>query len=138
MKKKYDFSVTEIARKFGVGPATIYNRIYEGWPVEKAISTPPQKRKKSVIITENPYNNRKYKTLEESCFNHVQVFEENKPEKNYVVDFNPLGGWQITILNHVKCNEYRFQAYNTVTGEFFKTNEREEIKRMMLKIFERI
>ena len=135
MKKKYDFSVTEVARKFGVRPVTIYNRILRGWSIEKAISTPPQKRNKRVIIAENPCNNRKYKTLEESCFSHVQVFEENKPEKNYVVDFSPLGGWQITILNRPKCREYKFQAYNTVTGESFKANDREEIKRIMYKIF---
>lgn len=59
--------------------------------------------------------------------------KSRKPDENYNV-----GGWKIIILNHVKCNEYRFQAYNTVTGEFLKANEREEIKRMMLKIFERI
>lgn len=135
MKKKYDFSVTEVARKLGVKPVTIYNRILWGWPVEKAISTPPQKRNKRVITAENPFNNRKYKTLEESCFSHVQVFEENKPEKNYVVDFSPLGGWRITILNRPKCREYKFQAYNTVTGEFLKANDREEIKRIMYKIF---
>lgn len=137
MNKKYDFSITEVSRKFGVGPATIYNRIYKGWPVEKAISTPPQKRNKRIITVENPYNKRKYKTFEESCCNHLKVFadESELKKENYVVDFSPLGGWQITILNRPKCREYKFQAYNTVTGEFFKANNSEEIKRIMYKIF---
>ena len=137
MKKKYDFSITEVARKFGVGPATIYNRIYEGWPVEKAISTPPRKRNKRIFTAENPCNKREYKTLEESCFSNVQVFadESELKKENYVVDFSPLGGWRIMILNRPKCREYKFQAYNTVTGEFFKSNNSEEIKRIMYKIF---
>lgn len=137
MKKKYDFSITEVARKFGVRPATIYNRIYDGWPVEKAISIPPQKRKKRVITAENPCNKRKYKTFKESCYNHLKVFadESELKKENYVVDFTPLSGWRIVILNHTKRGEYRFQAYNTLTGEFFKANDSEEIKRIMYKIF---
>ena len=100
MKKKYDFSVAKVARKLGVKPWTIYNRIALGWPIEKAISTPPQ----------------------------------NNPNESKIIDFSHLGGWQITILNHPKCREYKFQAYNTVTGELYNTNDSDEIKRIMYKI----
>ena len=59
--------------------------------------------------------------------------KSRNPNENYNV-----GGWKIIILNHVKCNEYRFQAYNTVTGEFLKSNESEEIRRVMLKILTKL
>lgn len=102
MKKKYDFSVTKVARKLGVKPVTIYNRILWGWPIEKAISTPPRNKK--------------------------------NPNESKIIDFSCLGGWRINILNRPKCREYKFQAYNTVTGEFLKANDSDEIKRIMYKI----
>lgn len=65
-----------------------------------------------------PYNIKHKNYICRQCCCKTQQFDENIA----------VGGWHIIILNHPKCTEYRFQAYNTVTGEFFKSNESEKMK----------
>lgn len=36
------------------------------------------------------------------------------------------GGYKITILNHTKSGEFKYNIYSTRTGKLFKTNKKEQ------------
>lgn len=38
-------TIAEQARKAGINPATVYNRVHSGWPLEKALNTPSRLKK---------------------------------------------------------------------------------------------
>ena len=38
-------NVSELARKHGIAPNVLHNRLYAGWGLEKALNTPVRKRK---------------------------------------------------------------------------------------------
>lgn len=36
---------------------------------------------------------------------------------------DPCGGYEITIQNHIKQGEFKYNVYTTQTGELFQTND---------------
>jgi len=45
MANKKKVNVSELARKNGISPNVVYNRLHSGWSLEKALNTPVRKRK---------------------------------------------------------------------------------------------
>lgn len=44
------------------------------------------------------------------------------------------GGYKITILNHTKSGEFKYNIYSTRTGKLFKTNKKDEFVSKLAKI----
>lgn len=59
-KNYADVKIADEARKAGVSPAIVYNRLHSGWPLEKALAVKPRlrkapkKRKPSVVVPPAP------------------------------------------------------------------------------------
>lgn len=45
MADKKKVNVSELARKHGLDPNIVHNRVHSGWTLEKALNTPVRKRK---------------------------------------------------------------------------------------------
>lgn len=137
--RKYPISIANAARKLGVNPNVIYFRLWAGWPLEEAITTPPRKRNKREIKDKEVFEMpKKYKSFDESCMRNAKVFCDKDPEeRDDLTNYTTVGGWRIIYLNHVKKGEYRFQAYNT-DGRNYKTNDAIEIQCALEEIFENV
>ena len=71
---KYGVNIAIAARKLGVKPDTIYKRIYDGWPVEKATKEPLRQWNcgNKVVDTENYTNIGGWRII---YLNHVKKGE---------------------------------------------------------------
>ena len=152
-------TIKELCRQAGITPICYYKRLEKGMTKEEALSTPLMRGGKRPPTVHNSFvweddhrenHNKRYKTYEQVSISQKKhigpVFEDDfkrkYPGRSYPnvkiysnADFNnALGGYRISILNHIKEGEYRFQICNTENKTTFCTNSFEHFKNEINRI----
>ena len=151
-------TIQQACQEIGISIKTYYYRLKKGMTKEQALSTPfirggkrPPTVHNSCVWEDDHRENRnkRYKTYEQVSISQKKnigpVFED-EVERVYPkiqiysnADFNnALGGYRISILNHIKEGEYSFQIIKLGEEKPFYTNDfqkfSQEINRILTLI----
>lgn len=151
-------TIKELCRQAGITPICYYKRLEKGMTKEEALTTPLMRGGKRPPTVHNSCvweddhrenHNKRYKTYEQVSISqkkHIGPVFEDEVERVYPkikiysnADFNnALGGYRISILNHIKEGEFRFQIIKLGEQMPFYTNDfqkfSQEINRILTLI----
>ena len=87
MKNKNN--VAEQARQAGISSSVVYSRLNQGWKLDKALSTPVQKRKPRKVntIVGRPVTNTKKRVMEVPVSLRVECYSDDPSKTFYLVLF---------------------------------------------------
>ena len=147
-------TIKELCRKAGISPICYYKRLEKGMTKEQALTTPLMRGGKRPPIVHNSFvweddhrenHNKRYKTYEQVSISqkkHIGPVFEDEVERVYPkiqiysnADFNnALGGYRISILNHIKEGEFRFQIIKLGEEKPFYTNNFQQFSQEINRI----
>lgn len=154
-------TIQQACQEIGISIKTYYYRLKKGMTKEQALTTPLMRsgRKKQIHKVHNSCvweddhrenHNKRYKTYEQvSPISKKEVgliweddFKRKYPGRSYPnvkiysnADFNnALGGYRISILNHIKEGEYRFQIIKLGEEKPFYTNSFQQFSQEINRI----
>ena len=147
-------TIKELCRQAGISPICYYKRLEKGMTKEQALTTPLMRGGKRPPTVHNSFvweddhrenHNKRYKTYEQVSISqkkHIGPVFEDEVERVYPkiqiysnADFNnALGGYRISILNHIKEGEYRFQIIKLGEQKPFYTNNFQQFSQEINKI----
>lgn len=149
-------TIKELCRQAGISPICYYKRLSRGMSKEEALTTPLMyKRQKKQIqkvhksfVFEYDYqknHTKKLKTYEQVSLcqkKHIGPVWEDDFKRSYPkvqvyanADFNNvLGGYRISILEHIKEGEYRFQIIKLGEQTPFYTNNFQQFSQEINRI----
>ena len=147
-------TIKELCRQAGISPICYYKRLEKGMTKEQALTTPLMRGGKRPPTVHNSFvweddhrenHNKRYKTYEQVSISQKKhigpVFEDEverispKIQIYSNADFNnALGGYRISILNHIKEGEYRFQIIKLGEQTPFYTNNFQQFSQEINRI----
>ena len=147
-------TIKELCRQAGITPICYYKRLEKGMTKEEALSTPLMRGGKRPPTVRNSFvweddhrenHNKRYKTYEQVSISqkkHIGPVFEDEVERVYPkiqiysnADFNnALGGYRISILNHIKEGEFRFQIIKLGEEKPFYTNNFQQFSQEINRI----
>lgn len=154
-------SIKEKCKKIGITVSCYYYRIYKlGYTPSQALSTPKQKKHatKNELEDKKVFEEDFQKSLRRGKQAQVQtqltklirsggVVSPNKSVNKASCSYRPAGpsvdfdkacgGYQITILNHVKDGETRFNILRTSDGKIVNTNNPDKFIEIITNLTQR-
>lgn len=147
-------TIKELCRQAGITPICYYKRLEKGMTKEEALTTPLMRGGKRSPTVHNSFvreddhrenHNKRYKTYEQVSINQKKligpVFEDEVKRVHPKIkiysnaDFNnALGGYRISILNHIKDGEFRFQIIKLGEEKPFYTNNFQQFSQEINRI----
>ena len=149
-------TIQQACQEIGISIKTYYYRLKKGMSKEQALTTPLMRsgRKKQIHKVHNSCvweddhrenRNKRYKTYEQVSISqkkHIGPVFEDEVERVYPkikiysnADFNnALGGYRISILNHIKEGEFRFQIIKLGEEKPFYTNNFQQFSQEINRI----
>ena len=144
-------TIQQACQEIGISIKTYYYRLKKGMSKEQALTTPLMRRRKKQIqkvhnscVWEDDHrenHNKIYKPFADCTTPIGKVFKDEvkrvRPKiKIYSnADFNnALGGYRISILNHIKEGEYRFQIIKLGEQTPFYTNSFQQFSQEINRI----
>ena len=147
-------TIKELCRQAGITPICYYKRLEKGMTKEEALTTPLMRGGKRPPTVHNSCvweddhrknHNKIYKPFADCTTPIGKVFKDEIKRVHAKIkiysnaDFNnALGGYRISILNHIKEGEYRFQIIKLGEQMPFYTNDfqkfSQEINRILTLI----
>ena len=140
-------TIKELCRQAGISPICYYKRLSRGMSKEEALTTPLMRFKSKPIkiyggyLLEKDFKvamNNKRKPYDDSKTYIGKVFKDDSHKPVVILnnaDFNNvLGGYRISILNHIKEGEYRFQIIKLGEQKPFYTNNFQQFSQEINKI----
>lgn len=152
-------TIKELCRQAGITPICYYKRLEKGMTKEEALSTPLMRLRKRAPTVHNSFvweddhrehfkqYLKKYEQVSPTSKKEVGLiweddFKRKYPGRSYPnvkvysnVDFsNALGGYRISILNHIKEGEFRFQIIKLGEEKPFYTNNFQQFSQEINRI----
>ena len=147
-------TIKELCRQAGISPICYYKRLEKGMTKEQALTTPLMRGGKRPPTVHNSFvweddhrenHNKRYKTYEQVSISqkkHIGPVWEDDFKRSYPkvqvyanADFNNvLGGYRISILEHIKEGEFRFQIIKLGEQKPFYTNNFQQFSQEINRI----